>query len=73
MMIYLARDPENDRITAQEQPFTRADFPPGLRGEGWETRTAEIPKQTWTKMLRANFSSQAQDRIHVAWWESENA
>lgn len=68
MKISLAMDPETHRVTAQSEPYTRADFPPGPRGDDWPQRTAEVPQGTWTKMLRATVSPDVQDAQHRRWW-----
>lgn len=69
MRIYLALDPETQRVTAQLNPFNRVDFPPGLRGKDWPLRECDIPEQTWTKMLRAEYAPDEQDRLHRSWWD----
>lgn len=69
MQIWLAQDPETGRVSAQDRPFEASDFPPGERGSGWECRALDVPAQTWTKLLRATYSPNAQDAMHRGWWK----
>jgi hypothetical protein len=66
--IYLALDPETDRVLAQDTFILRTDLPPGPRGEGWPIREVDIPLETWTTMLEAGFDPVTQDRLHKEWW-----
>lgn len=69
MRVWLAKDPESGRITAQNRPITREDLPRGARGEGWERREIDVPQVTFTKVLHASYSGEAVDRIHLRWWQ----
>lgn len=71
MEIYLALDPETDRVTAQTRRFEReVDFPPGPRGDGWPLRRVDVRPEVWEATLEAGLSPNEQDLVHRAWWES---
>lgn len=68
MHIYMARDPETERIAAQVRPFTPADLPRGLRGEGWTLRETEIPETVWRAMLAGAMTGDEMDALHRDAW-----
>lgn len=68
MHLWLAKDPETDRVTAQESEWSDRDFPKGARGRDWPKREIDVPDQTWTKMLRATWTPTQQDKLHRQWW-----
>ncbi len=69
MHIYMARDPETERIAAQVRPFTPADLPRGLRGESWALRETEIPETEWRAMLAGAMTGDEVDELHHVAWE----
>lgn len=68
--IWLAMDPETRRVSASEREYGDGDFPPGLRGAKWPVRELDVPAQTFTKIKRASFDGEAQDRLHRDWWDA---
>ncbi len=51
--LWLAQDPENGRIAAQERPWVRSEFPPGPRGDDWPQREVNVPAVEWDAILLA--------------------
>jgi hypothetical protein len=69
MQVYMAMDPFDFRILAQNRPIDRAlDLPRGAQGEGWPQRWVTVPDDEWRAMVTANLTPHAQDRIHIGWW-----
>lgn len=66
--LWLAQDPETGRVSAQPREWSDGDFPRGARGLGWPRREIDVPVQTWSKMLRATWTPDQQDRLHQQWW-----
>lgn len=73
MRVWLAKDPETGRITAQGRPITEEDLPRGARGFGWERRDLEVPQATFTKVLTGSYAGETADRVHLRWWEEAGA
>lgn len=68
MKVWLALDPEEDRVLVQDREFEDHDFPPGKRGQGWETRTAEIDRDAWNDVLAGVLNGAEVDQLHRDWW-----
>lgn len=68
MRVWMTMDPENNRVTLQDRPFTRADFPPGLRGDGWPQREGEITDERWADLMAGTPTYDEVDAIHRECW-----
>lgn len=69
--VWMALDPEELRIFVQLHPWGEGDFPPGPRGSGWPRREYDVPKQTYTKLMKAGsggVDNDRQDEWHRRWW-----
>ncbi len=70
MRIYLGKDPETGRISAQERSFIRdRDLPYGISGEGWEHRWVEVEDWVWKNLLMGLIPYDKQDELHLHWWD----
>lgn len=66
--VWMAMDPETSRVLIQDREFQIYDFPPGLRGLNWETRTAKIDESTYENILAGKLSNDHVDLIHRLLW-----
>lgn len=66
--VWLAKDPETDRVTAQAREFGDGDFPRGARGRDWPIRQTAVPAKAWRALLSADLSPSEQDDAHRQWW-----
>lgn len=66
--IWMAMDPETFRVLMQNREFQDGDFPPGLRGSGWEMRKGEISEQKYRDLLDSKFSNEETDALHRDLW-----
>lgn len=66
--VWLAKDPETGRVTAQARDWQDGDFPPGLRGQGWERRELDVEDDTWRELLDGRRTPREQDDLHLDWW-----
>lgn len=81
MHVWLAMDtypaPEGgeeylNRVTMQTTEFGPFDFPPGKRGNYFETREAEVDEETYRRLLVGELTSEEQDALHRdAWNQTE--
>ena len=67
--LWLAKNPETDRITAQHRAWQEGDFPPGPLGRGWEKREVDVPAETWEQFLRGALAGSEVDALHLSWWK----
>ncbi len=71
MRVWMALDPETERVTMQDREFGDGDFPRGLRGQGWPTREGDISEEDWEGILSGSFDWERVNDIHRSTW-SEN-
>lgn len=71
MHVWLAQDPETERITAQDREWSDGDFPPGPRGRGWPRREADIDENVWAALMLGEIPPSEQDELHQTWWNQE--
>lgn len=66
--VYMAKDPETDRVFMQRSPITRSHLPAGLRGEGWPLREGEVSQATWDLVLAGTLPADDIDLFHRDAW-----
>lgn len=73
--VWLLLDPHPNsraapRIAVQDYEPRAEDFPPG-HGPGidWEVRELDVDKGTYTRLLTASLSPEAQQATHARWWD----
>jgi len=69
MRVWLAKDPETERITASETEFDEGNLPRGRRGQGWEIRVADnVHSGDWDDVMAARVKGDVVDALHRLWW-----
>lgn len=71
--VWLAMDPETGRVLLQPREFADGDFPRGLRGRDWPTRTGELDQKTWDQLLAGELTPPEQDDLHRDLWTKNGA
>ena len=66
--LWLSRDPQTDRVTAETREWSDGSFPAGARGRGWALRETDADEDTWAAMLAGELSPSEQDTVHQQWW-----
>lgn len=68
MHVYMALDPETQRVTMQTEEFGDGSFPRGLRGKSWPRLEGEVDETDWQAMLEGRMDPVDQDVFHLEAW-----
>lgn len=68
MHVWLAMDPETDRVVMQDREFDDGNFPRGRRGRDWARREADIDEDQWARLLAGQLPPDEQDQLHQETW-----
>ncbi|MDT8915768.1 hypothetical protein [Amycolatopsis sp. PS_44_ISF1] len=71
--VFLALDPETQRVLMQTREIGDEDLPRGLRGLGWARREADVEDDRWDALLAGELTPAEQDDLHRAAWTENGA
>ena len=77
MRVFMAMESDSGltpgRVLMQDRPIEPFDLPPGIEGEGWTFREADVDPEMWAAQLADELTFEESDAFHRDAWSQNGA